>query len=170
MLLRPNLRLSNPVKFCLSGVRLKVLVSLPSGIEERAHSPLAGVRERLHKMLSAAFVQQVLAMYVTRIVLIGIGLVTTVIVARILGPEGRGLYAVAMAIGAIGVQCGTLGLHTVNSYAVAKDRSSLPGLLGNTLAASAIVGALALMGTYTVLAIWPKLAPLHGQEPCGLPG
>lgn len=139
------------------------MVSVIPGIEQRAHGTLPNLRQGMQKMLSAAFVQQVLSMYVTRIVLIAIGLVTTVVIARILGPEGRGLYAVAMAIGATGVQCGTLGLHTVNSYAVAKDRSSLPGLLGNTLAISTIVGAAAVVGTYTVIAIWPRLAPLHGS-------
>jgi O-antigen/teichoic acid export membrane protein len=142
---------------------LKILITSPAHIEEHAPYPLTSLRLRLHEMLSAAFVRQVLAMYATRIVLIAIGLATTVIVARILGPEGRGLYAVATAIGAIGVQCGTLGLHTVNSYAVAKDRSRLPGLLGNSLAASAIVGALAVAGPYAVFATWPELSPLGGS-------
>lgn len=124
---------------------------------------MPGLRHRLRELLAAAFVKQLLAMCITRISLIAIGLITTVVVARILGPEGRGLYAVAMAIGAIGVQCGTLGLHTVNSYAVAKDRSSLPGLVGNSLAVAALVGALAMTGAYIAVAIRPQIAPLGGS-------
>ena len=140
---------------------MNVLVPLPDvGDAERS---LPGLRQRLRELLAAAFVRQVLAMCITRISLIAIGLITTVVVARILGPEGRGLYAVAMAIGAIGVQCGTLGLHTVNSYAVAKDRSSLPGLVGNSLAVAALVGALAMTGTYIAVAIRPQIAPLGGS-------
>ncbi len=124
---------------------------------------MPGLRQRLRELLAAAFVRQVLAMCITRISLIAIGLITTVVVARILGPEGRGLYAVAMAIGAVGIQCGTLGLHTVNSYAVAKDRSSLPGLVGNSLAVAALVGALAMTGAYIAVAIRPQIAPLGGS-------
>ena len=59
--------------------------------------------------------------YATRILLIGIGLVSAVIVARLLGPQGRGIYAVAAATGALGVQFGNLGLHTSNIYFVARD-------------------------------------------------
>ena len=140
---------------------MKVLVPLPDlGDAERS---LPGLRQRLRELLAAAFVRQVLAMCITRYSLIAIGLITTVVVARILGPEGRGLYAVAMAIGAVGIQCGTLGLHTVNSYAVAKDRSSLPGLVGNSLAVAALVGALAITGAYIAVAIRPQIAPLGGS-------
>ena len=55
------------------------------------------------------FVRKVMETYATRIFLMGIALVTTVVVARLLGPQGRGYYAVAAAIGALGVQFGTLG-------------------------------------------------------------
>ena len=37
-----------------------------------------------------------------RILLVGLGLLTTVIVARSLGPEGRGVFAIAVALAAIG--------------------------------------------------------------------
>ncbi len=72
--------------------------------------------------------------YATRILLIAIGFATTVIISRTLGPSGRGLFAVAAAIGAIGIQFGNLGLHASNTYYVAKDRELLPVLVGNTLA------------------------------------
>ena len=142
------------------------MASFPAEIEEPAQLAAPRLRQnvrRVREALSAVFVRQVLAMCITRISLIAIGLITTVVVARTLGPEGRGLYAVAMAIGAIGVQCGTLGLHTVNSYAAAKDRSSLPGLVGNSLAVAAMVGALAMTGTYIAVAIRPQIAPLGGS-------
>ena len=139
---------------------MKVLVPLPDiGDAERS---LPGLRRWLREALAAAFVKQVLALYVTRIVLIGIGLATTVVVARILGPEGRGLYAVAMAIGAIGVQCGTLGLHTANSHFGAKDPGSVRLLLGNSIAVSAAVGVAALGVCSIAFGVWPRLVPLHG--------
>src|SRR5438552_2245317 len=52
------------------------------------------------------FVRKVLETYSTQISLMCLGLITTVAVTRVLGPEGRGLYAVAMAIGVLGVQFG----------------------------------------------------------------
>lgn len=108
------------------------------------------------------FIRQVGETFATRVLLIGIGLITTVIVARILGPEGRGLYAVAMAVSSIGVQFGNLGLHASNTYYVAKDRGLLPKLVGNTLMVSFCFGGLGAGLAWLVFLLWPGLAPVHG--------
>src|SRR3972149_6606561 len=89
-------------------------------------------------------------------------LVTSVLVARILGPEGRGLYAVAMAVGAIGVQFGNLGLHASNTYYVARERSLLPALIGNTLLVSFVVGGSGSVLAWIVFSLRPELAPVPG--------
>ena len=94
----------------------------------------------IKKAVNSDLSQKVVETFVTRILLIGIGLVTSVIVARILGPEGRGLYAVALAVGAIGMQFGNLGLHASNTYYVSRDRSLLPLLVSNTLLVSFAFG------------------------------
>ena len=113
-------------------------------------------------MLVSDFVRKVAETFVTRVLLIGIGLITSVIVARILGPEGRGLYAVAAAICAIGVQFGNLGLHASNTYYVAKDRSLLPALVGNTLVVSFVFGGGGAFAAWILFSFWPDLAPVNG--------
>ena len=100
--------------------------------------------------------------YATRILLIAIGFATTVIISRTLGPSGRGLFAVAAAIGAIGIQFGNLGLHASNTYYVAKDRELLPVLVGNTLVVSFGLGGMAALFGWILAATSPNLAPLHG--------
>ncbi len=113
-------------------------------------------------MLVSDFVRKVAETFVARVLLIGIGLITSVIVARILGPEGRGLYAVAAAVSAIGVQFGNLGLHASNIYYVAKDRSLLPGLVGNTLVVSFVFGGVGAFAAWILFSFWPDLAPVNG--------
>ncbi|MBI5420537.1 MAG: oligosaccharide flippase family protein [Deltaproteobacteria bacterium] len=98
----------------------------------------------------------------TRFFLIGIGLLTSVIVARILGPEGRGFYAVASAIAAFGVQFGNAGLHASNSYYVAKDRALLAPLLGNTVVSSLVVGGAIAAAALAFFHFRPGFAPLQG--------
>ena len=112
--------------------------------------------------MKSDFIQKVGETFATRILLIGMGLVTSVLVARILGPEGRGLYAVAMAVGAIGVQFGNLGLHASNTYYVARERSLLPALIGNTLLVSFVVGGSGSVLAWIVFSLRPELAPVHG--------
>jgi len=112
--------------------------------------------------MKSDFVQKVGETFATRILLIGMGLVTSVLVARILGPEGRGLYAVAMAVGAIGVQFGNLGLHASNTYYVARERSLLPALIGNTLLVSFVVGGSGSVLAWIVFSLRPEFAPVPG--------
>ncbi len=114
------------------------------------------------EMISSDFVRKVSETFVTKILLIGIGMATSVIVARILGPEGRGLYAVAGTIGALGVQFGNLGLHASNTYSVARDKSLLPALIGNTLFISFVFGGLGAFSAWSLFSVWPNLAPVHG--------
>jgi O-antigen/teichoic acid export membrane protein len=112
--------------------------------------------------LSSDLVRKVMETYVTRVLLIGIGLATTVIVARLLGPEGRGLYAVAAATGALGVQFGNLGLHTANVYFVARDPDTLGPLVGNSLVLSFGVGGLISLMLAVISLRFPNLISLHG--------
>ena len=79
------------------------------------------------------FVRKISQTFVTRVFVAAIGLVTSVLVARILGPEGRGAYAVAMAIGAMGVQLGNLGLQAANTYVISRQRDLLSIVVANSL-------------------------------------
>jgi len=105
--------------------------------------------------------RNVLETYGTRVLVILVTFATAVVIARELGPAGRGLYAVAATLGAIGAQFGNLGLHASNIYYVAKDRALLPALIGNTLAVVLVAcGVAALCGIAFVF--WPKVSPVHG--------
>jgi O-antigen/teichoic acid export membrane protein len=117
----------------------------------------------LQRLASSTFFGKVAKTYVTQISLIAIGMVTTVCVARMLGPEGRGLLAVAIALSGLGVQFGNLGLYASNTYYVAKDRSLLPKLLGNTLAISLGLVGIGAFITYLILYERPQWTPVHGN-------
>jgi len=120
------------------------------------------LRAIYHRVHSSDFIRKVGETFVTRVLLIGIGLVTSVIVARILGPEGRGFYAVAITIGAIGVQFGNLGLHASNTYYVAGDRGLLPALAANTIIVSFAVGGVGTVLIWMIFQLWPQMAPVRG--------
>lgn len=105
--------------------------------------------------------RNVLETYGTRLLVLFLTFAATVLIARVLGPTGRGLYAVAVTLGAIGAQFGNLGLHASNIYYVSKDRGLLPALIGNTLAAACIASVVAgLCGIG--FGIWPGVSPIHG--------
>ena len=65
-----------------------------------------------------------------------ISLFTTVIVARILGPEGRGVYTWVFTIAVIGSQFATLGLDVVNRRYAAEQPEDIPAFTGNSIVAA----------------------------------
>jgi O-antigen/teichoic acid export membrane protein len=110
---------------------------------------LAGLTERY--AASKDFIDRVMQTFLTKALLILASVVSGIIIARTLGPDGRGTYAVATAIGTIGAQFATLGLHASNTYLLARDRRYLAALVGNTVAVS--IGAGGVLGMLLVACV-----------------
>ena len=107
----------------------------------------------------AGFIRQVGETYLTQIAVVVIGLANSILVTRLLGPEGRGMFAVAATLAAVGVQLGNLGLHASNTYNVARNIELLPVLVGNSLVVSGMAG-LAAGAVYLALQWHADLAPV----------
>jgi O-antigen/teichoic acid export membrane protein len=121
---------------------------------------LQAIRSSLSGEAGGSLARDVVATMGNRILLIGIGLVTSVIVARTLGPSGRGIYAVAVALTAICVQFGNLGLHASNTWAVARRPDLLGTLIANSLLVSAALGGGIAIVVLLVTAAFPDLIVL----------
>ena len=105
--------------------------------------------------------RNVLETYGTRVLVVAVSFATAVVIARKLGPTGRGFYAVASTVGAIGVLFSNLGLHASNTYYVAKDQSLLSALIGNTLAVIFVACIVTALGGIAFV-FWPALSPVQG--------
>lgn len=108
------------------------------------------------------YVHKVSQTYATQVAVLGLQMVITIISARVLGPSGRGFYAVAGAVGALGVRFTTLGLHASNTYYVAKKPELLPTMIGNTVCYGAVGGSIAALLLLLTFSLFPAIAPLHG--------
>lgn len=106
--------------------------------------------------------RDVLETYIVRILVVVLTFAATVVITRTLGPAGRGFYAVAATLGAIGVQFSNLGMHASNIYYVSQDRALLPGLIGNTLAVVLVASMLVALCAIG-FALWPAMSPVHGS-------
>ncbi|GHE04530.1 hypothetical protein U879_03510 [Defluviimonas sp. 20V17] len=71
----------------------------------------------------------------------------SVITARALGPEDRGLYFLVVSYAQIAAQIGNVGLHSSNTYLVAAHPERVRYILANTLIVSVILGPLAAWPT-----------------------
>ena len=80
----------------------------------------------------------------TRIAAFGFSLITNIILARSLGPDGRGIYAVAVLVPAIVSLLAQLGIGPANVYFVSKRILDPDELVGHSLALALLLGTLCL--------------------------
>jgi O-antigen/teichoic acid export membrane protein len=115
----------------------------------------------LGRFLASQFIREVGETYATQIFLVVLGFANSILVTRLLGPEGRGLFAAANTFAGVGVQLGNLGLHSWNTYRVSREPDSLPVLIGNSLLVGAGCGV-AAVGGFVLFRAHPGLAPVSG--------
>ena len=84
----------------------------------------------------------------------------TVLIARQLGPAGRGSVGVALALFLLLQQLGSLGLATANPYFGMQDRERLARIVTNSIVLAILVGA--TLGGFSLLARWLVPATLRG--------
>lgn len=79
-----------------------------------------------------------------------------VLIARRLGPSGRGYVGVAMALLLLLQQLGSLGLATANPYFGVQDRRRLERIIANSIAVAVVVGGLLAGFTLLVRLVAPS--------------
>ncbi len=84
-------------------------------------------------MIKSSFVNSVAATFVAKIGGAVIGLISSVVITRMLGPDGRGVFITAMTLVSIGMQFANLGLHSSNSYYLSRDSSLLNAIVANSV-------------------------------------
>jgi len=97
------------------------------------------------------FAKNVAATFISKILIIAMGLLASIIVARTLGPSGKGILAALGAMVGIALQFGNLGIHGANTYFTAKDKSKASSLVGNSFWLALIIGLILLSSTYLFL-------------------
>lgn len=97
-----------------------------------------------------------------RVTAFGFSIVTNVILARSLGPEGRGVYAVAVMAASILALLAQVGIGPANVYHLSKQLFDLDELIGHSTSLALLLGTLCigivlayvwLTGTPTVLGV-----------------
>ncbi|WP_398470612.1 oligosaccharide flippase family protein [Tardiphaga sp.] len=89
--------------------------------------------------------QSILITAATRILLVLTGLLSSVIVVRLLGAEGRGVFFYWTTLAGLAVQFGNFGLASSNTFYLARDRTLLGPLAANALLCSIFVGGISLL-------------------------
>ena len=105
--------------------------------------------------MTNGFAKNVASTFISRILIIGMAILASIVVARTLGPAGKGALAALGAMVGIALQFGNLGLHGANIYFTAKDKSKVPFLVGNSFWFSLVIGLILFFSVYLFLSQHP---------------
>jgi len=76
----------------------------------------------------------------TRIIVLFLSLLIGIIIARTLGPSGKGLLAIIAMIGTVVFHLGNLGIGTFNAYAISNESVPKKDIIGNSFWTGLIIG------------------------------
>jgi O-antigen/teichoic acid export membrane protein len=109
-----------------------------------------------------SFIRNVSITFSTKIALFAIGVVTSIVMARVLGPEGKGLFSLAVLAAAVTYNSTNLGVGMGSGYLLGRRKISFEQLAGNWLSLSVLIGcgvfvAAAALAPYLVPRILPSV-------------
>lgn len=83
--------------------------------------------------------------FLTRILNLIIGLVTSIIIARILGPKGKGIYSLVILLPTLIVSFTNIGIGPATIYYIGKGKYSYEKIFGNNVIMSFIIGGFSVL-------------------------
>lgn len=115
-------------------------------------------------MSGGKFVRGTTVTFTSGVLTLLLGLGTSVILARVLGPEGKGSYTLTMLLPSLIVTFGNLGIGPATVYYVARGEFRREEILGNNILLSAGIGGIGVLAGLVVVlffreTVFPGVAP-----------
>lgn len=114
------------------------------------------------RLSESTLLRNVLATYSVQMVRVGASLVTSILLARLLTPEERGTYGVALAVALLAAQFGAMGINTANIYFAARTPQIRGRLLANSVLIIAAATPLLVIIVLSIKAVFPGALPISG--------
>lgn len=88
--------------------------------------------------------------FLSQIFIVALGLITSIILARALGPTGRGIYALIILIPAVMFRLGSLGIEAANVYFTGSKRYEIKDIVSNSLLSSILLGLILIFSFFGI--------------------
>lgn len=124
-------------------------MSEPRALDDGQAPRAAGIAARVRHELTVhrGMIRDVLPTLGARGFVIVCGLASSIITAKVLGPEGRGSYFYIVTLAQLATQIGNLGLASSNTYVVAQNRTAAGALAANSFWIALVLGGVATLLT-----------------------
>jgi O-antigen/teichoic acid export membrane protein len=92
----------------------------------------------------------VLITFVSKGFAIPIGILSSIVTARYLGPSGRGVLAILIVLQGLAVQFGTFGMNASITYWIARDQRASSQVASNATIVALVAGCFIALGFYVI--------------------
>lgn len=107
---------------------------------------------QMNRLISNSFFTNFLASSLTRFFNLGISFISSIIVSRYLGPEGRGYLAFMLSIGLTVSQFFAFGVPAMNTYILSKNEKNKMAVAANSIL---ILALLSVIISFFIFVIFP---------------
>ncbi|MCK4420356.1 oligosaccharide flippase family protein [candidate division WOR-3 bacterium] len=105
----------------------------------------------------ARFTKDTSLTLVSRVICVFTGLATSIIIARILGPEGKGVYSLSILLPLLLINFLNLGIGSATVYYTGKRKYALKKILGNNLIIGIIISGIAILVGIIIIIFFREL-------------
>jgi len=112
----------------------------------------------------SSFSKNSLITFFTEVLLFFLGLATLIIVARVLGPTGKGIYSLVLLIPGIMIVFGNLGIGGSNVYFVGSKKYKIEDVVSNSLILAISLGLILILVFWFLLRFEPFLNFIHSNQ------
>jgi O-antigen/teichoic acid export membrane protein len=116
--------------------------------------------------ISVQYTRSVLITTTVKILAIPIGIASSIITARYLGPSGRGILILLITLQGLAIQFGTFGFNASITYFISRDKMLTSRIISNALFIAIVVGSVLalvffLMGKYLPQLVLGEVDPIY---------
>lgn len=106
--------------------------------------------------MASSFFKDLFSVFRSRTAVIAFGLITSIVTARVLGPEGNGVIAAIMVYPSLFLSLGSLGIRQSTTYFVGQKKFSLDDIYASTLAIWLLTSILCLVSCFVLIKYFTK--------------
>lgn len=114
-------------------------------------------------MIKNKFLFDISSTFIVKVIVMVLGFISTIFLARLLGSEGMGEIALFTTISMLGMQFGNLGLHATNLLNASKNINNISWLFGNSVLFSIVMSFFIIILLYVIYVIYPEVIPLENN-------
>lgn len=101
------------------------------------------------------YAKSVLITLISKGLAIPLGVLASIVTARMLGPSGRGVIAILLVVQGLALQFGSFGFNASITYFIARDKSLTRPVMANALVTALLVGGLISVVFYLIGQFFP---------------